>query len=146
MNKVSDSILNTKSYAFAVRVVKLSQLLQKEKSEFVLSKQILRSGTSIGALIRESEYGQSRADFIHKLSIALKEAHETGHWLSLLHDTEYLDEKLLSDCGEPKALLSYGKYLLPYFCHADDRKHPDPFIHGEKRSFVPQDDKNETEQ
>ncbi len=105
----SDSVLNTKSYAFAIRIVKLSQLLQKEKSEFVLSKQILRSGTSVGALIRESEYGQSRADFINKLSIALKEAHETDYWIALLRDTGYLEEKLsaslLTDCNELKALL-----------------------------------------
>ncbi len=109
MNKVSDSVLNSKSYVFAIHIVKLSQTLQKEKQEFVLSKQILRSGTAVGALIRESEYGQSRADFIHKLSIALKEAHETDYWISLLRDTGYLEygisESLLSDCGELKALL-----------------------------------------
>jgi four helix bundle protein len=107
--KTSGSVLNTKSYAFAIRIVKLSQLLQKEKSEFILSKQILRSGTSVGALIRESEYGQSRADFINKLSVALKEAHETDYWISLLHDTGYLEDKLLmslsADCSELKALL-----------------------------------------
>jgi four helix bundle protein len=108
-NYTSDSILNTKSYAFAIRIVKLSQLLQKERSEFVLSKQILRSGTSVSALIRESEYGQSRADFIHKLSIAFKETHETDYWIALLRDTGYLEEKLsislLTDCSELKALL-----------------------------------------
>lgn len=109
MNKVSDSILNIKSYSFAIRIVKLSQFLQKEKAEFILSKQILRSGTAIGALIRESEFGQSKQDFIHKLSIALKEANETDYWISLLTDKGYLDQKLsdslLLDCGELIALL-----------------------------------------
>lgn len=77
------SILKDKSYAFAIRIVKLSQFLQNEKREFVLSKQVLRSGTAIGALIREAEFGQSKADFISKMSISLKEANETEYWLSL---------------------------------------------------------------
>lgn len=77
--------LQNKSYSFAIRIVKLSQFLQEEKREFVLTKQILRSGTSIGALIREAEFGQSKADFINKMSIALKEANETQYWLSLIH-------------------------------------------------------------
>lgn len=90
----SESLLKSKSYKFAVRIVKLSQFLQKEKSEYVLSKQILKSGTAVGALIREAEFGQSKADFIHKLGVALKEANETEYWLSLLKDTEYLEEQL----------------------------------------------------
>jgi len=98
------SILTTKSYSFAIRIVKLSQYLQKEKLEFVLSKQILRSGTSIGALVREAEFAQSRPDFIHKLSIALKEANETDYWISLLKDTGYISEMesagLVKDCSE----------------------------------------------
>jgi len=87
------SVLKDKSYLFAVRIVKLAQFLQNEKKEFVLSKQILRSGTSVGALIREGEYGQSKADFIHKMSIVLKEANETEYWLSILKDTNYIDEQ-----------------------------------------------------
>lgn len=87
------SVLQTKSYAFAIRIVRLVQFLQTEKREFVLSKQLLRSGTAIGALIREAEFGQSRADFINKMSIALKEANETEYWINLLHDTDYLDLK-----------------------------------------------------
>ena len=75
------SILVVKSYAFAVRIVNLVQFLRKEKSEYVLSKQVLRSGTAIGALIREAEFAQSKSDFIHKLSIALKEANETDYWM-----------------------------------------------------------------
>ncbi len=73
------SILKEKSYAFAIKIVTLSQFLQAEKKEYVLSKQILRSGTSIGALIREAEFGQSKPDFIHKMSVALKEANETAY-------------------------------------------------------------------
>ena len=73
--------MNTKSYNFAIRIVKLSQFLQKEKAEYILSKQILRTGTAIGALVRESEFGQSKSDFVNKLSIALKEANETEYWM-----------------------------------------------------------------
>ncbi|SBW03142.1 four helix bundle protein [uncultured Dysgonomonas sp.] len=109
MGKGADSILNTKSYAFAIRIVKLSQFLQKDRSEYILSKQILRSGTAIGALIRESEFGQSKSDFIHKLSIALKEANETDYWISLLYDTEYIDKSqytsIQADCNELISLL-----------------------------------------
>lgn len=86
--------LRTKSYDFAIRMVRFNRYLIAEKKEFVLSKQILRSGTSIGALIRESEFGQSKADFINKLSIALKEANETEYWLSLLHDTDFIEHKM----------------------------------------------------
>ena len=82
------------SFAFAVRVVRLSQYLQNDKKEFVLSKQILRSGTAVGALIREAEFAQSKTDFVHKLSIALKEANETLYWLALLDETDYIDSKL----------------------------------------------------
>ena len=89
-----ESILKIKSYQFAIRIVRLSQFLQTEKKEFVLSKQVLRSGTAVGALIREAEFGQSRPDFINKMSISLKEANETEYWLSLLKDTDYLDYKL----------------------------------------------------
>ena len=91
---MKENLLKDKSYSFALRIVKLCRFLKAEKKEFVLSKQILRSGTSIGALIREAEYGQSKSDFINKLSIALKEANETDYWLSLLHDSDYLDSKM----------------------------------------------------
>ena len=99
-----DNPIKTKSYAFAVRIVKLRQYLNSEKKEFDLSKQVLRSGTSIGANISEGGAGQSKKDFIAKLSIALKEAHETRFWLCLLKDSDYLDEErynsLLKDCEE----------------------------------------------
>jgi len=81
---MKESVLRDKSYSFAIRIVKLSQFLNIEKKEYVLSKQILRSGTSIGALIREAEFGQSKADFVSKMSISLKEANETIYWISLL--------------------------------------------------------------
>lgn len=89
----TESPLRTKSYAFAVRIVRLSQVLVAEHREYVLSKQILRSGTAIGALVREAEYGISRADFRNKMSIALKEANETEYWLLILRDTDYIDEE-----------------------------------------------------
>ena len=84
------SIIKEKRYAFAIKIVTLSQFLQAEKKEYVLSKQILRSGTSKGALIREAEFGQSKPDFIHKMSVALKEANETAYWLNIIKDTGYL--------------------------------------------------------
>ena len=106
---MKDSPLKDKSYQFAIRVVKLSQFLQKDKKEFVLSKQVLRSGTAVGALIREAEFGQSKADFTNKMSIALKEANETEYWFSLLMDTEFISEdqfvSLQSDCKELIAML-----------------------------------------
>lgn len=83
----SKSPLREKSYAFAIKIVKLSQTLDSEKKEYVLSKQVLRSGTAIGALIRESEFAASKADFINKLTISLKEANKTEYWLKLLKDT-----------------------------------------------------------
>ncbi len=88
---MKENVLKNKSFEFAIRIVKLCEFLRKNKKEYVLSKQILRSGTSIGALVRESEYAESKADFIHKLTIALKEANETEYWLDLLNKTNYLN-------------------------------------------------------
>lgn len=106
---MKESPLKNKRYAFAIRVVRLSQFLQTERKEFVLSKQVLRSGTAIGALIREAEFGQSKADFTSKMNIAPKEANETEYWLSLLKDTGYTDEKLFvnmqANCKELIAML-----------------------------------------
>ena len=106
---MTNSILKLKSYDFALRTVKLFRYLADEKREFVLSKQILRSGTSIGANIEEAYQGESKADFIHKLAIANKEAFETHYWLRLLRDSGYLEERfaesLLSDCSELQKLL-----------------------------------------
>ena len=86
-------VLTEKSYQFALRVVKAYKYLITECNEYVLSKQLLRSGTSIGANCREAIYAQSTLDFINKLSIALKEASETEFWLELLHDSTYIDDK-----------------------------------------------------
>jgi four helix bundle protein len=101
---MAKSVLRDKSYLFAIRIVKLSQYLQSERKEYVLSKQLLRSGTAIGALIREAEFGQSKPDFIHKLSIALKEANETEYWLLLLKDTHFIDDSsykgIADNCSE----------------------------------------------
>ena len=91
-------ILSKKTYNFAIRIVKLSKFL-RESNEYVLSKQLLRSGTAIGALIREAEYAQSISDFVSKLSIALKEANETLYWISLLYDC------LQKDCDEIISIL-----------------------------------------
>lgn len=85
-------LLKEKSYNFAIQIIRSVQDLQQNKNEYILSKQLLRSGTAIGALLREAEYGESKKDFIHKMQIALKEANETIYWLSLLKDTAYMDE------------------------------------------------------
>ena len=87
-----DNVIKTKSFLFAIRIVNLFKFLTQDKKEFVISKQLLRSGTGVGALVRESEHAESKADFIHKLSIALKEANETEYWLDLLKETGYLSE------------------------------------------------------
>lgn len=99
-----ENVIKNKSCLFAIRIIKAYKFLSSEQKEFVLSKQMLRSGTAVGALIRESEHAESKADFTHKLSISLKEANETEYWLMLLHDTEYMDDKsfnsIVTDCQE----------------------------------------------
>jgi len=104
------SIVGDKSYAFALRMVKAYKYLTKEQHEFILSKQLLRSGTAIGALIKEAEHAQSRADFINKMNIALKEANETEYWLMLLKDSNYLNDKtytsIHNNCDELIRLLA----------------------------------------
>ena len=85
------NIIKEKSFLFAIEIVGLYKVLA-ERKEFVLSKQLLRSGTSIGANVREAEHAQSKADFIHKLSISLKEANETEYWLDLLYETKYVSQ------------------------------------------------------
>lgn len=99
-----------KSFEFAVRVVNLYKFLSGEKQEYVMSKQVLRSGTAIGALVREAQQAESNADFVHKLSIALKEANETEYWLLLLTKTGYITNQqstsIISDCQELLKLLT----------------------------------------
>ena len=85
------NVIKQKSFTFAIVIVSLYKILV-ERKEFVLSKQLLRSGTSVGANVREAEHAQSKADFIHKLSIALKEANETEYWIDLLFETKYISE------------------------------------------------------
>ena len=87
---MSENIIKNKSFAFAIRIVKLYQFLCEAKKEFILSKQMLRSGTAVGALIREAEHAESKIDFKHKMSIAQKEINETIYWLELLKETGYL--------------------------------------------------------
>ncbi|MEL6536811.1 MAG: four helix bundle protein [Bacteroidota bacterium] len=87
-----DNTFKTKSFLFAIRIVKLCQYLSDEKKEYTLSKQLLRSGTAVGALYREAEHAESTADFIHKLAIAQKECNEAIYWLELLYATEYLNQ------------------------------------------------------
>ena len=106
---MKENILIDKSIAFASRIIKLHQYLIKTKKETIISKQIVRSGTSIGANINEANYGQSKADFISKMHIALKETAETEYWLKLLTMSDYISEdigkSLLNDCLEIKRIL-----------------------------------------
>ena len=92
MRIMKKNVIKEKSYAFAIRVVRMYKTLVMREKEYVLSKQCLLSGTAIGALVAESEHAQSKADFISKTSIALKEANESLYWLDLLKDTDYLSE------------------------------------------------------
>jgi four helix bundle protein len=105
----SSNPLREKSYAFALRIIKASQLINREQREYVLSNQLMRAGTSIGANIAEAAHAQSKPDFVSKLSIALKECVETEYWISLLRDsgnfTAAQATSLLSDCTEIKAML-----------------------------------------
>ena len=104
-----EKAIQEKSFRFAVRIVNLCKYLQAEKKEYVLSKQVLRSGTSIGANVAEAQQAQSRPDFISKLNVSLKEAYETNYWLRLLHETQYLSqeafESIIADCSEVEKLL-----------------------------------------
>lgn len=103
------NVLKEKSYKFALRTVKLYQHLSVERKEYVLSKQVLRSGTSVGANVEEAYQGESKMDFIHKLSIANKEAFETHYWLRLVRDSVMLEakiaESLMNDCDELQRML-----------------------------------------
>ena len=109
MREKKPNIIKEKSFAFALRVVKLYQFLV-EKKEFVLSKQLLRSGTSVGALIRESEHAESKADFIHKMAIAQKEANESEYWIELLFQSGYLSQdqyqSIVDDINELQKILT----------------------------------------
>ena len=107
---MKENVIKNKSFDFALRIVKMYKYLKLEKKEFVLSKQLLRSGTAIGALVREAEHAESKADFIHKLAIAQKEANETDYWIDLLFQSDYLKEKdylsITSDIKELNKILA----------------------------------------
>lgn len=107
---MKDNVLKDKPYSFALRIVKLYKFLTENKKEFVLSKQLLKSGTSIGANVAEGNRAESKLDFIHKLSIALKESFETEYWLNLLRDSEFITENqsdsIIKDCQELQKLLT----------------------------------------
>ncbi|MBQ6250382.1 four helix bundle protein [Ruminococcus sp.] len=109
-----DNLIVDKSKSFALRIIKLYKYLVSEKKEYILSKQILRCGTSIGANVKEAIRGQSKADFYSKMNIALKEASETEYWLELLHESDYIEsvhfQSIYSDCQELlKILMSITK-------------------------------------
>ena len=105
-----ERIIQDKSFRFAVRIVKLCKILREEQKEFIMTKQLLRSGTSIGGNIAEAQQAQSKLDFVHKMSIALKEAAETNYWIRLLHATDYLNNKtmesIIQDCSELEKMLT----------------------------------------
>lgn len=112
---MKNNVVADKSIAFAIRIIGVYKFLSIELHEYVLSKQLLRSGTAIGALIREAEHGQSKADFLSKMNIALKEANESDYWLLLLKEGSYLTESqyqsVQTDCSELiKLLASIVKY------------------------------------
>lgn len=106
---MSESILQEKSYAFALRIVKLSEYLVNEMKEFVLSRKVLDSGTTVGVFIEEARQGDDRDDFRAKLSVANKEALKTSYWIRLLRDSEFIAvshaQSLLDDCDELKKML-----------------------------------------
>ena len=105
----TDNVVKDKSMAFSLRVIKASRFLTEERNEHILSKQLLRSGTAIGALIREAEFAESKKDFVHKLTIALKETNETEYWLILLKESDYISsepfDSIIMDCRELMKLL-----------------------------------------
>ena len=104
-----ERIVQDKSFQFAIRIVNLCKYLQNEKHEYIMAKQLLRCGTSIGANVAESQQAQSRPDFVSKLNIALKESYETNYWLRLLYETHYITQaqfdSVISDCNELERLL-----------------------------------------
>lgn len=107
---MKENLVYKKAFKFSVRIVNLYKYLISEKKEYILSKQILRSGTSVGANIKEGIEGQSKKDFLSKMNIALKEASETEYWIELLKATDYLDEikftSIIQDCKELNKLLN----------------------------------------
>ncbi|MBQ8360749.1 MAG: four helix bundle protein [Bacteroidaceae bacterium] len=106
----NNNVTQQKTYAFAIRIVNLYRYMCKEQYEYILSKQLLRSGTAVGAIVSEGVHAQSRADFLNKMNVALKEAQESEFWIRLLHDTDYLTDEMFEsiheDCVEIVKLLT----------------------------------------
>jgi four helix bundle protein len=103
---MKDNVIRDKSYQFALKIIELYKSLTQQHKDYVLSRQVLKAGTSIGANVNEALEAESRADFTHKLSIALKEARETAYWLRLLKDADYIySDDLLNSCKELKSIL-----------------------------------------
>ncbi len=107
---MKENILKDKSFLFAIRIVNLYKFLKNQHGEYIISQQLIRSGTSVGAIVREAEHAESLKDFIHKLSIGLKEANESKYWLDLLFATEFINKKMFEslniDCEELLKLLT----------------------------------------
>ena len=106
---MKENVVEDKSFEFAVRIVKLYKYLTSEKQEYIMSKQLLRSGTSVGANVSEAQQAQSPMDFLSKMNIALKESYESDYWLRLLHHTDYLNKEeydsIITDCRSISKLL-----------------------------------------
>ena len=124
---MKDNVVQEKSYLFALRMVKLYRWLCEEKKEFVLSKQILRSGTSVGANVEEAIGGHSERDFHSKMTLAYKEIRETHYWLRLLHDSNYIEENafhsIIADCEElTKIIGSITKTMKKQILHSNDEE------------------------
>jgi len=94
---MKENITAAKSIAFAIKIIRLYKVLVEEKREYVMSKQLLRSGTAIGALVKEAEHAESKGDFLHKMNIKLKEANETSYWLFLLFKGDYIPETVFNE-------------------------------------------------
>ena len=107
---MKENVLKDKSFQFAIRIVNLYKYLKKTHGEYIISQQLIRSGTSVGAIIREAEHAESTKDFIHKLSIGLKESNESKYWLDLLFATEFITKKMYEslnkDCEELLKMLT----------------------------------------
>ena len=119
MNEKKPNVVRDKSFSFALRIVKMYKFLIGKK-EFVLSKQLLRSGTAIGALIREAEHAESKADFIHKMAIAQKEANETDYWIELLYQSDYLNKETFNSIKNN--ILELNKLLASIIITSKERR------------------------
>ena len=125
---MKSSILGEKSFDFAIRIVNMYKFFQQEKKEFVLSKQLLRSGTAIGSLISEGFYAESKSDFIHKYGIAQKECNETIYWLKLLFKTDYINEiefqSILKDAEELMKMITSSILTAKKTLQTDKQQNP----------------------